>query len=157
MTLRENAGGDENLFSVERRLKKIQKKQEIQNKKAYEREKQKKDVFEFLNDKLVLVKDKETVTTKCRNKHKQELKTGTTRDLNVAGLKIEEDIRRIEQDIFQIKESLHRHNKPDTAMNKSLKTKLVNKQAELKRLRDFSVNVKNEQTLRKDKKKMTVF
>ncbi|GLV44188.1 uncharacterized protein CBL_12516 [Carabus blaptoides fortunei] len=157
MTLRENAGGDENLFSVERRLKKIQKRQEIQNKKAYEREKHKKNVFEFLNHKLVLVKDKETITEKCKNKHKQDLKTGTTRDLNVAGLKIEEDIRKIEQDMFKIQESLQRHNNPDTAMNKSLKAKLADKQAELKRLRDYSVNVKNEQTLRKDKKKMTVF
>lgn len=156
MTLRENAGGDENLFSVERRLKKIQKQQEKRNEKAYEREKQKKDVFKFLNDTLVLSKNIKN-PQKTKSKHRLELKTETNRDLNVASLKIEDDIKKVEMDLFKIKESLIRHNNPDTAMNKNLRAKLISKQEELKKLHDYSKNVKNEQNLRKDHKKLTVF
>lgn len=51
MALREQAGGDEDLFTVERKMRKQQRKMEIQRQKQYEKEKQRKDhnVFNFIN------------------------------------------------------------------------------------------------------------
>lgn len=54
MELRENAGGDENLFSVERRMRKQQQKLEQQREKQYQREKEREEnnVFNFINATL---------------------------------------------------------------------------------------------------------
>jgi hypothetical protein len=51
MNLRENAGGDKNLFSVERKMQKQKRKFEQQRQKEYLREKQrdKNNVFNFMN------------------------------------------------------------------------------------------------------------
>lgn len=54
MELRELAGGDKDLFSAERKMRKQQRKLEQQRKKQYQREKQKddKNVFNFINKTL---------------------------------------------------------------------------------------------------------
>lgn len=54
MELRENAGGDKNLFSVERRMRKQQQRLEQQREKQYRREKQReeKSIFNFINATL---------------------------------------------------------------------------------------------------------
>lgn len=54
MTLRENAGGDKDLFSVQRKMQKQKKKLEQQRQKEYlrEKEREKNDVFSFMNSAL---------------------------------------------------------------------------------------------------------
>lgn len=54
MELRENAGEDENLFSVERRMRKQQQKLEQQKEKQYQREKEREEnnMFNFINATL---------------------------------------------------------------------------------------------------------
>jgi hypothetical protein len=52
MALREKAGGDTNLFKVEKRLKRLQQKHQRQSERQYEREKQQTNVFDFINSKL---------------------------------------------------------------------------------------------------------
>lgn len=54
MELRENAGGDKNLFSVERRMQKQQQKLEQQRERQYQREKEREqnNVFNFINATL---------------------------------------------------------------------------------------------------------
>lgn len=54
MALRENAGGDKDLFSVERKMQKQKRKLEQQRKKEYlsEKQKEKNNVFNFLNATL---------------------------------------------------------------------------------------------------------
>lgn len=54
MELREFAGGDKDLFSAERKMRKQQRKLEQQREKQYQRDKQKEDsnVFNFLNKTL---------------------------------------------------------------------------------------------------------
>lgn len=53
MELRENAGGDKNLFSVERKMRK-QQKLEQQREKQYQREKEREEnnIFNFINATL---------------------------------------------------------------------------------------------------------
>ena len=54
MILKENAGGDKDLFSVERKMQKQKHKLEQQRQKEYLREKQKEknNVFNFMNATL---------------------------------------------------------------------------------------------------------
>lgn len=54
MELRENAGGDKNLFSAERKIRKQKMKMEEQRKKQYEREQQRSrcNIFDFINETL---------------------------------------------------------------------------------------------------------
>lgn len=156
MHLREKAGGDKDLFSVEKKLKRMQKKQEARNQKNYEREKNKVDVFNLLNDTLLNIQKPESLVT-TKKQHREEIKAETSRNLNVASLKIDEDIKRAEKDLYKIKESLSRHSDVRTQMNKSLKSQLTVKQNELKSLQAKAQNIKNEQNLRNDKKKLTVF
>jgi predicted ThiF/HesA family dinucleotide-utilizing enzyme len=52
MELREKAGGDVNLYKVEKRLRRLQQKHEQQSKRQYERDNQRTNVFDFINSKL---------------------------------------------------------------------------------------------------------
>lgn len=155
MELKEKCGGDKNLFSAERKLKRLQKKQEIKNQQIYEKSKKRVDVFSLLNE-TILNQPKDQNST-CKKKHREEIKKETSRNLNVASLKIEEDMRRIQRDMFKIKDSLTRHTDKRSQMNKNLKNQLASKQSELESLQAKALNIKNEQSNRNDKKKLTVF
>ncbi|XP_031334850.1 zinc finger CCCH-type with G patch domain-containing protein-like isoform X2 [Photinus pyralis] len=156
MNLREKAGGDKDLFSVEKKLKRLAKKQEKKNIKAYEREKNQVNVFNFLNETLASKSSAPTPSV-SKSKHRKEIKLETCRSLNVASLKIDEDIKRTERDLCQIKESLGRNLDSNSQMHKHLKLKLNAKQRDLQTLKMKAVNIASEQSLRSDKKKMTVF
>lgn len=155
MELREKCGGDKNLFSAERKLKRLQKKQEIKNQQIYERSQKRVDVFSLLNE-TILNKPKEETST-CRTKHREEIRKETSRNLNVAGMRIEEDIRKVQRDMFKIQDSLTRHSDVRTQMNKNLRGQLANKQSELESLQARAFNIKSEQSHRSDKKKLTIF
>lgn len=156
MQLRENAGGDKDLFSVERKLKRLQRKQEAQSQKIYENEKKKVNIFNFLNDTLSGSKNTDN-PTKNTKEHRKHIKSETLRSLNISSLKIEEDIRRVERELYKINESLTRHSDARTQMHINLKSKLIMKQEELKNLQAQMVNIKNERSIREDQKKLTIF
>lgn len=156
MHLREKAGGDKDLFSVERKLKRLQKRQEKQNIKAYEREKKKVNVFNFLNNTLSSKTNDEAAVV-SKSKHRLEIKKESSRNLNVASLKIDEDIKKIERELYKIKESLKRYSDVNSQMHKTLKEKYKVKQNELQILKDKAINISHEQRSRNDKKKLTVF
>ncbi|CAH0552963.1 unnamed protein product [Brassicogethes aeneus] len=153
MKLRENAGGDENLFSAERKLKRMQRKQEEISKRMYEKEKNKVDVFNLINQTLSSSSSK----TQTKSEHRQEIKKETSRNLNVASLQIDENIRKVEQDLYKIRESLSRHKEEKSVVHKQLQEKLFGKQNDLKTLKTQALNIKNEQSNRNDKKKLTIF
>ncbi|KAF2904803.1 hypothetical protein ILUMI_01368 [Ignelater luminosus] len=156
MHLREKAGGDKDLFSVERKLKRLQKRQEKQNIRAYEREKKKVNVFNFLNKTLSNKNNDETAAV-SKSKHRLEIKKESSRSLNVASLKIDEDIKKMERELYKIRESLKRHSDINSQMHKTLKEKYKVKQNELQILKDKAINISHEQRSRSDKKKLTVF
>lgn len=155
MSLREKASGDKDLFSVERKLKRLQRKQEKQSQKAYEREKKKVDMFNFLNDTISTTNAAKSFS-KIKLEHRQEVAKETSRNLNVAGLKVEEDIKRGERDLVKIRESLRRQ-KVGSHIHRNLVQRLNEKENELQALRAKATNIASEQSLRYDKKKMTIF
>lgn len=163
MTLREQANGDRNLFSVERKLKRQQEKQELLSAKAYEREKQKQDIFNFLNQNIFNSmpstsgsQNTNKETKRAKTDIKTDIKTQTNRKLNVESLKIGEDIRKMEKEILKLQESLRRQ-KEGTQISQQLNMQLDIRKTELDRMKKSESCLQNEQSLRKDKSKLTIF
>lgn len=158
MTLREQANGDKDLFSVERKLKRQHEKQEILNAKAYEREKNNRDIFSFINN-TVLNNIPSTSTSHDENiakRPKLDLKTHTTKKLNVESFKIGEDIKKMEKEIQKLQESLRRQ-KDGTQLSQQLNMQLDIRKTELDRMRKSETSLQKEQVSRRDKSKLTIF
>lgn len=159
MALREQANGDKDLFSVERKLKRQQERQEIINAKAYEREKQSQDIFNFLNQNILNSMPSTSGNqnaAKDIKRPKLDLKAQSNRKLNVESLKIGEDIRKMEREIQRLQESLHRQ-KDGTQISQQLNMQLDIRKTELDRMKKSESCLQNEQNMRKDKSKLTIF
>lgn len=164
MELREQANGDKDLFSVERRLKQMKKKAERISANAYNRETQQTNVFSFINDtvfanlpttssSIASPKGPAKATTTTTN---ADLKGHTNKHLNVESFKIGEDIRRMEKEIGKLQDALRRH-KDGTPISQKLNMQLNVRHTELSQLRKSEKSLKKEQGFRKDKSKLTIF
>lgn len=160
MELREQANGDKDLFSVEKKLKKQQKKQEEINSRAYERERKNCNVFNFLNDSVLASlgssSEVDVAPTSQSNVVKSDYKSHSTKNLNVAGFKIAEDIKKLEKDIQGVKNAMARQQRGTPVYNK-LSGQLNVKNLELNNLKKSEKSVTSEQVFRKDKSKLTIF
>nr|CAD7568653.1 unnamed protein product [Timema californicum] len=154
MNLKEQAGGDENLFKVEKRLKRLQQKHEKQQEKQFEREKNRVDVFDFLNNTLGGTEGSpETSNNKQENKG---LKSESSRGLNMVSFRVGEEIRRTEREMVKLQESLARHDEGSQTHTK-LTSKLTDKQNELQQLQASERSIDKERNQRMDRKKLSVF
>ncbi|XP_049887578.1 zinc finger CCCH-type with G patch domain-containing protein isoform X2 [Pectinophora gossypiella] len=153
MAITERAAGQDPL-KVEQKLRKLQKREEERNKRAYEREKEKerRNVFNFLNRTLGDKADgpEPTVATKM------DIKQSTTKNLNIEQFKITEDARRVEREIVKLNTSLTRH-APGSAGHRNVNLQLMERNKELTTLRNKEKEISKEQNQRKNKEKMTVF
>ncbi|XP_055910969.1 zinc finger CCCH-type with G patch domain-containing protein [Eupeodes corollae] len=158
MELREAANGDQNLFSVEKKLKQHQKRQETLNAKAYARESKKTDVFSFLNGTILASGDGQKAASKPPTipPMKNAFQNHTTKTLNVESVRISDDIRKKEREISKVKESMRRH-QVGTDVHKRLKMQLEAKNQELGGLRRSESSLAKEQMSRKTKDKLCVF
>lgn len=180
MQLREFAGGDKDLFSAERKMRKQQRKVEQQSERQYQRDKEdsKSNVFNFINKTLGdKRKSKKThdvlmmfkIIRNCihmicylvakddaGNSSRGKLKTESNRNLNVASFQVGEDISRLEKESSKLKESMARHTKGSTLYN-NIVIKYNETQKELTNLRASEKNIVAEQNQRKNKAKLTVF
>nr|CAD7401345.1 unnamed protein product [Timema poppensis] len=153
MNLKEQAGGDENLFKVEKRLKRLQQKHEKQQEKQFEREKNRVDVFDFLNNTLGGTEGSpETSNNKQENKG---LKSESSRGLNMVSFRVGEEIRRTEREMVKLQESLARHDEGSQTHTK-LTSKLTDKQNELQQLQASERSIDKERNQRMDRKKLSV-
>nr|CAD7447727.1 unnamed protein product [Timema bartmani] len=154
MNLKEQAGGDENLFKVEKRLKRLQQKHEKQQEKQFEKEKNRVDVFDFLNNTLGGTEGSpETSNNKQENKG---LKSESSRGLNMVSFRVGEEIRRTEREMVKLQESLARHDEGSQTHTK-LTSKLTDKQNELQQLQASERSIDKERNQRMDRKKLSVF
>ncbi|EDW03118.1 zinc finger CCCH-type with G patch domain-containing protein [Drosophila grimshawi] len=151
MELREAANGDKNYFSVERKLKRAQRRQQAANEKAYARESKRTDVFAFLNGSVLGQAQNSTKTTKTSNLQQHSNKT-----LNVETVRIADDIRRKQRDIAKVQQSLAR-NATDAQLQKRLNGQLRAHQQELATLQAQESSLSKEQQTRKSKNKMFAF
>lgn len=155
MELREAANGDKDYFSVERKLKRAQRRQQAANEKAYERESKRTDVFAFLNGSVLgqgsQRTESSTKTTKIDNLQKH-----TNKSLNVETVRIADDIRRKQRDIAKTQQSLAR-NAIDSQLQKRLSSQLQSQKQELATLQAEESSLSKEQQTRKSKNKMFEF
>lgn len=151
MRLKEQAGGDKNLFSVERKLKRMQKKQEKQNQQAYEQMCKKTDVFDFINNTLANTK------ADTSKKDRLRIKEESLRNLNIENLKIASNVKKIEENLGLLKSSLNRHEDRNSSTHQQLSSKILEQQDQLKMYQKQAQIIKNELNLRMDRKKMTEF
>lgn len=166
MALREAANGDRNLFSVEKRLKQQHRRQQAASARAYERQTQQVDLFSFMNSRIGGGGGKDgnaekgsmatATTTTSTTTTTTNFKDHSSKNLNVAGLKISEEIRRLERDIRKLREAQSRH-KADTPVYGKLHAQLQDRDRELVALKKSEKSVANEQMFRKDKNKLTIF
>ncbi|XP_015126841.1 zinc finger CCCH-type with G patch domain-containing protein [Diachasma alloeum] len=158
MELRENAAGDNNLFTVERRLLKQKHKIDQQfAKQSDNREKKQrgKDIFDFINNSLS-DKHGETSEASSSSKCKNSFRAATNRGLNVANFQVGENITKLERESLLLMNSLRKHAKGSIPYN-NIVIQYNDKQAELTNLRSQQKNIVSEQNHRKDKTKLSVF
>ncbi|KAL0274083.1 UNVERIFIED_CONTAM: hypothetical protein PYX00_006599 [Menopon gallinae] len=153
MMLREHSGGDKDFFKAEKRMKQIQKKQEKMLQRSYEREKNRTDVFMFLNKNLGQSNKNESRDQKNTQK---QLQSESTRSLNVTSLQLAEEVRKVEKEVKSLKNSLSRYSNQSKEFS-VLKEKLNDRQTKLSQLKASEQRIANEQELRRDRKKLTVF
>ncbi|XP_053669926.1 zinc finger CCCH-type with G patch domain-containing protein [Anopheles nili] len=161
MELREQANGDKNLFSVEKKLVQLKKQQEKRNARDFARRSKAngaKDVFSFINEQVFAGGGSSNTRQHAKNPALtgRELKDHSSKNLNIASLKLSEEIRRTEADVERLKVTLARH-KPDTPAFDNIRRQIDAKKAEISRLQASEYNISKEQQLRNDKRKMTVF
>ncbi|KAK7869320.1 hypothetical protein R5R35_012883 [Gryllus longicercus] len=163
MELKEQAGGDEDLFKAEKRLKRLQKKEEQKQKQLAEREKNNKNIFDFINSKLGGKKgdisDLHAGGTDSRCKRQvstKDLQSRSNKNLNLVSLQVDQEIKRAEQEIARMQESLVRHAE-GTSSYKRISGQLQDKHDALKQLRLSENNINQESKRRKDHKKLTIF
>ncbi|XP_058823500.1 zinc finger CCCH-type with G patch domain-containing protein [Topomyia yanbarensis] len=158
MQLREQAKGDGDLFSVEKKLLRQKRIQEKRNTSKYAKGKQRKDVFSFINSEILCNGEKSTSPggQKQTTQDKLDLPSCSSKNLNIASLKLSEHSRRLETDVQKLKHSLTRH-QPGSQMHSCIKKQIADKRSEISQIQATEHTISREQQLRNDKRKMTVF
>lgn len=151
MELREQAGGDKDLFSVEKKLKRLQKKQEVQNEKTYKKLRKKGNVFDFINNTLTANKEETS------HNNKAKLKEESHRSLNIQNLKIAGNMKKIEENLVVLRNSLNRHVDTSSNTHQMIMSKISEQQDQLRIYENQALMIKNELDLRSNRKKMTEF
>ncbi|KFB46993.1 AGAP002111-PA-like protein [Anopheles sinensis] len=160
MELREQANGDKDLFSVEKKLIQLKKQQERKDARDYARRSaaasERKDVFSFINEQVFNGGESSSSSRANQPQGKGDLKQHSSKNLNIASLKLSEEIRRAEAEVERLKIALTRH-KAGTPASDNLLKQIEAKRAEISRMQATEHNISVEQRLRNDKRKMTVF
>ncbi|KAK9498287.1 hypothetical protein O3M35_002956 [Rhynocoris fuscipes] len=159
MNLKEAAGGDTNLFKLEKVQKRLAAKALARSKREYYRQKKlEKDVFFVINTSLKPAPSTSSKATSAKQLTKN-LNAVSDRQLNVERFKLSESIKQSERNIKMLKRSmkcLDGHRGTDTAQ-KNVSAKLESHQRELMALKHCDNKLEREQIKRETKKKMTVF
>lgn len=134
-------------------MRRLQKKDEERNKRAYEREKERerRNVFNFLNKTLGDKNDQDNESEAAL-----DVKQSSSRDLNIEQFKITEDKKRIEREIVKLNTSLIKYPSGSNG-HRSINMQILEKDKELSNLIQKENQITKEQIHRKDKRKMTVF
>ncbi|RZF40906.1 hypothetical protein LSTR_LSTR015062 [Laodelphax striatellus] len=155
MALREAAGGDKDMFKAERQRLKMQLRDEKRREKEYQRQKQKTDVFSFLNSTLAPGSqgDKQDDTASSST---SRLAQPSGRRLNIERLQVDEQIKKAERDLGKLREALTRQTAGSTA-HKLATARVVAAESDLSRLQDSQQAIANRQDRSKERQKMSVF
>jgi len=122
MLLKEKAGNDKDLFRADKKMRITQRKHEQAMSRAYEKEKQRTDVFSFLNKRLGQTETEQAQTAITSHKI---LQSTSKKGLSIGSFQIAEEIKKTEKESKKLKESLGRHS-VSSPLYSVLKGKLCN-------------------------------
>ncbi|XP_076059089.1 zinc finger CCCH-type with G patch domain-containing protein-like [Oratosquilla oratoria] len=160
MELKDAANG-EDLFQVEKRLKREQKLAEDKEKRHTERLKNNTSVFDIINNKLAGKGKHSSDNSNQPSRQKVDvgrdsLKQNSTKELNRKNYHIGENVKQVRREIDKLQESLTRRSH-DKKTSELLEAKMNQKKQELHMLLDAEKRVQGEQKSRRDEKKYRVF
>ncbi|XP_039288009.1 zinc finger CCCH-type with G patch domain-containing protein [Nilaparvata lugens] len=155
MELRESAGGDKDMFKAERHRLKMQLRDEKRREKEYQRQKQKTDVFSFLNSTLA-PGAQGTGERQDDAASTSKVVQPSGRRLNIERLQVDEQIKKAERDLGRLREALTRQTAGSTA-HKLAAARVVAAESDLSRLHDSQQAIVSRQDRTKERHKMTVF
>ncbi|XP_058446607.1 zinc finger CCCH-type with G patch domain-containing protein [Malaya genurostris] len=159
MQLREQAKGDSDLFSVEKKLMRQKRIQEKRDASRYAKKEPRNDVFSFINSEILGNGDNVSVPDgqkQVTQQNKFDLPSCSSKNLNIASLKLSEHSRRLETDIGKLKHSLTRH-QPGSQIHSNIRKQIEDKRSEISQIKATEHTISREQQLRSDKRKMTIF
>lgn len=114
------------------------------------------NVFNFLNNTICKINPTSASSTANSTTKSSEVKTQSGAQLNIYNFKLDEEIKKIEKSLQQLKESSKRRS-TDTASLKNLNHQISLKEIELSALKGKQLEIDREQRMRKDKSKLTIF
>jgi len=154
MEIKEKAG-IHNLFSVEKRMLRLQKKEEANAKVLEEREKKKvSSVFEFINTTL---SKKKQGSQDGADSLLEKLKVQTSQELNKKVFGLGEDLKQVSRDIYKTKEAIKRNKDKDSSVCDKMKEKLATLEKYEQDLKRKEYRILNEKKMRSDKSKLLKF
>jgi len=162
MNLKEKAGGNSNLFSVEKKLKRAEKKHAAMEQMLAKKRENTESVFEFINNKLSGHHHKKKKNDSSFQLQKNAVPTKHIHKESLVNLKknmlhVGESMKKVNKDIRNLKESIKRIEGRDTVTLGKMKEKLSDLQNERDQLIKLESNIVKEQRNRSDKKKLVEF
>lgn len=114
------------------------------------------NVFNFLNNTICKINPASASSTANSTTKSSEVKTQSGAQLNIYNFKLDEEVKKIEKSLQQLKESSKRRS-TDRASLKNLNHQISLKEIELSVLKGKQLEIDREQRMRKDKSKLTIF
>lgn len=112
------------------------------------------EIFDFLNNSICNIKPSTSATATITKP--ENVKSQSKTQLNISNFKLEEDIKKIENNLKNLKQSQGRLSK-DSVPFTNLQRQIVDRERSLEHLQKTLHEVNKEQTTRREKNKLTVF
>ncbi|XP_014223164.1 zinc finger CCCH-type with G patch domain-containing protein [Trichogramma pretiosum] len=153
MELKEHAGGDKNLFSVERQMQRQKRKLKQQREKEYSNQvkREKSNVFNFINKTLGDKTDEPS-----SSKDHKELKKESSKNLRIASYQIEEKLSKLEKESAYFQKSMNQF-AANSIQHNSAVARYNETQKKITSLKASAKRISSEQNQRKFKEKFTEF
>lgn len=111
-------------------------------------------IFDFLNNTICNIKPSTSATATITKP--ESVKSQSKTQLNISNFKLEEDIKKIESNLKNLKQSQSRLSK-DSVPFTNLQRQIVDRERSLEHLQKTLQEVNKELTTRREKNKLTVF
>ncbi|XP_013783609.1 zinc finger CCCH-type with G patch domain-containing protein-like [Limulus polyphemus] len=137
----------------EKKLQKQKKRMEYQICQGYNHPRKKKSVFDFINNKIGSPRG----NFKVLQKESTNLKSSSSKRLNVESVKVSEELRKAEKEIKHLQGSIARNMNRDKVVHCQLQQKLAYQHHHIKYLLTQEKAIQQEQKTRKDHHKLSCF
>lgn len=134
------------------------RRQSLKHQKASEKiQSNENEVFSFLNNTILnSIKPTASATVTSKTVQTENVKSQSKAQLNISNFKLEEDIKKVESSLSQLKQAQARHSK-DSIAHKNITNQVIEQERNLSGLQRSLSDVNKEQNNRREKSKLTIF